>query len=396
VNDLDTRVADDGRTTARPRALVKPLVILFIAVAVIMGGIFAWQTFIGNMTKKYMGAMALAPQTVSTTIAASSSWQSRTQALGSVRAVRGADLAAQAAGVVDKIHIESGTEVPAGTVLVALKANDDPAKLAQLKAQAELASITLKRDQEQFAAQAISQATLDADASNLKSAHAQVAAQEALIEEKTVRAPFAGRLGIRQVDEGQYLAAGTTVVTLQALDPIFIDFYVPQQALSHLKAGQAVSAAVDAFPGANFNGKITSVNSKVDSSSRNVQVRASFPNSDRRLVPGMYANVAVDNGDASAQVTLPQSAITYNPYGDTVYVVQKGAGDDKGNAKLTVQQRFVKLGETRGDQVAVKSGIAAGDEVVTAGQMKLRNGSSVLINNKRVPTDDPNPTPPNE
>jgi membrane fusion protein (multidrug efflux system) len=362
-----------------------------------MGGIYGWHLFVNKkFIEPMMKGMASTPQTVSTTIAAASTWQSRTQALGTLRAVRGADLAAQASGVVDKIHIESGAEVAAGTVLLVLKPNDDPAKLAQLQAQAELASITLKRDQEQLEAQAISQATVDTDASNLKAARAQVVAQQALIEEKVVRAPFAGRLGIRLVDEGQYLAAGTTVVTLQALDPIFIDFYVPQQALARLKVKQAVSATVDAYPGATFTGNVASVNSKVDTASRNVQIRASFANADRRLVPGMYANVDINDGEPSTLLTLPQSAITYNPYGNTIYLVQKSGTDDTGNPKLTVLQRFVKLGETRGDQVAVLSGVAAGDEVVTAGQMKLRNGSSVVINNKIVPSSDSNPTPPNE
>jgi membrane fusion protein (multidrug efflux system) len=392
---METEIRDDGRMTARPRALIMPLLILLIVVGVVMGGIFGWQRFIGKMIGKSMSGAATAPQTVSSTVAALSTWQSRTQALGTVRAVRGADLAAQASGVVDKLHIDSGAEVPAGSVLLTLKPNDDPAKLAQLQAQAELAAITLKRDQEQLAAQAISQATVDADASSLKSARAQVAAQEALIEEKTVRAPFGGTLGIRQVDEGQYLAAGTTVVTLQALDPIFIDFYVPQQALSHLKVDQSVSATVDAYPGTGFTGKITSINSKVDSSSRNVQARASFANPERRLVPGMYATVEIDNGAPTQHITLAQSAITYNPYGNTVYLVQR-SGADKDHPSLTAQQRFVTLGDTRGDQVAVLSGVAAGEEVVTAGQMKLRNGAPVVINNKVVPTNDPNPTPPNE
>jgi membrane fusion protein, multidrug efflux system len=397
VSTAENQVAGDGMMRAPARAMIKPLVILFLAVAVLTGGIYGWHVFVAKkFIEPMMKGMASAPQTVSTTIAAASSWQPRSQALGTLRAVRGADLAAQASGVVDKIHIESGTEVAAGTVLLALKPNDDPAKLAQLQAQAELASITLKRDQEQLEAQAISQATVDTDVSNLKAARAQVAAQQALIEEKVVRAPFAGRLGIRLVDEGQYLAAGTTVVTLQALDPIFIDFYVPQQALARLKVKQAVSATVDAYPDAPFSGTIVSVNSKVDAASRNVQVRASFANADRRLVPGMYATVAIDDGDPSTLVTLPQSAITHNPYGDTVYLVQKGGTDDKGNPRLTVVQRFVKLGDTRGDQIAVKSGIAVGDEVVTAGQMKLRNGSPVVINNKIVPSNDSYPTPPNE
>ena len=241
----------------------------------------------------------------------------------------------------------------AGTVLLKLKPNDDPAKLAQLEAAAALAQITYKRDQEQLAAQAISQATLDSDVASLKSARAQVVAQQALIEEKIVRAPFAGTLGIRQIDEGQYLSAGTTVVTLQALDPIFVDFYVPQQALAHLKVGQAAAATVDAYPGIRFSGAIASINSKVDLASRNVQVRASFRNPDRRLVPGMYANVDIDSAEATNEITLPQTAITYNPYGDTVFVVQTSGVDGKGKPKSIAQQRFVRLGATRGDQVAV-------------------------------------------
>ncbi len=206
-----------------------------------------------------------------------------------------------------------------------LKPNDDFAKLQQLEAAAELAAQTYQRDQEQFAAQAISQATLDTDVSTLKSARAQVAAQQALIEEKIVKAPFAGRLGIRQVDLGQYLSAGTPIVTLQALDPILIDFYLPQQALEQIKIGEAVGATIDTYPGIRFSGVIESINSKVDTASRNVQVRASFHNADRRLVPGMFATVAVDAGAAASQITLPQAAITYNPYGNTVYVVNTAA-----------------------------------------------------------------------
>lgn len=392
----ETGNADDGRTTAAPRAMIKPLAVLLIATAVILGGIFAWHVFMGKMMAKYMSGAATAPQTVSTTVATATSWQGQTQAVGSVRAVRGADLASQASGIVDEIHFESGSEVPSGAVLLKLRPYDDPAKLAQLQAAAVLAEQTYKRDQEQFAAQAISQQTLDADVSTLKSARAQVAAQQALIDEKTIKAPFAGKLGIRQIDEGQYLTAGTTVVTLQALDPIFIDFYVPQKDLAQLKAGETVAATVDAYPGTRFSGTISSINSKVDAASRNVQVRASFRNADRRLVPGMYANVDIDNGAPTTQITLPQTAITYNPYGDTVFLVKQSGVDDKGKPKATVQQTFVRLGATRGDQVAVLSGVAEGDVVVTAGQMKLRNGTPVVVNNSVTPTNDASPTPPNE
>ena len=389
-----TQPPRDGETVTF-KSMVKPLVIMVVLVILVIGGVFAWEAFVGSMTKKFMAQAATAPQTVLTVVARKSTWQAQIRAIGSLRAVRGADLSAQASGVVNDIAFDSGNDVPAGRVLLKLKPNDDYAKLEQLQAAAELADQTLKRDREQFAAQAISQATIDTDVSTLKSANAQVVAQHALIEEKIVRAPFAGRLGIRQVDLGQYLAAGTTVVTLQALDPMLIDFYVPQQALEHLKIGQIATATIDTFPGESFKGTVESINSKVDNASRNIQVRASFKNADRRLVPGMFATVAIDSGDSSTQVTVPQTCITHNPYGDTVYLLVHGKGSD-GKAKDTVEQRFVTLGATRGDQVALLAGVKEGDVVVSAGQIKLRNGSTVIVNNAVQPTDDVNPTPPNE
>jgi membrane fusion protein, multidrug efflux system len=390
---LNTPVLEGGRTPG-PRRMAVALIVMVLLVALVVGGVFGWQAFVGSFFKKFMEQAAAAPQTVSTVTAARTSWQAQVHAIGSLRAVRGSDLSAQASGVVDAIAFDSGNDVPAGKVLLKLRPNDDFAKLDQLEAAAELAGQTLRRDQEQFTAQAVSQAVIDTDVSTLKAARAQVIAQRALIEEKIVKAPFAGRLGIRQVDLGQYLAAGTTIVTLQALDPILIDFYVPQQALRDVRPGQAVSASVDTFPGVAFPGVIESINSKVDSASRNVQIRASFANADHRLVPGMFASVSIDAGSATNEITLPQTAITYNPYGNTVFVVEHGTS--AGKPRDTVQQRFVKLGDTRGDQVAVLSGIAPGDVVVSAGQMKLRNGTAVAINNAVQPTDEPTPTPPNE
>ncbi len=387
---MQSATPQDG-TPVKFKGMIKPLVIVILAVAVVLGGIFGWQAFIASMIKKNMMAGASAPVTVSTVTATATTWQAQMQAVGTLRAVRGADLSAQASGVVDEIAFDSGNEVPTGKVLLRLKPNDDFAKLQQLEAAAELAAQTLKRDQEQFAAQAISQATIDTDVSTLKSARAQVAAQQALIEEKIVKAPFAGRLGIRQVDLGQYLSAGAPVVTLQALDPILIDFYLPQQALKRIKVGDAATATIDTYPGVRFSGVIEAINSKVDNASRNIQVRASFHNADRRLVPGMFASVAVDAGDAMSRITVPQTTITYNPYGNTVYVVKHGGG-----AHDTVQQRFVALGDTRGDQVAIESGVKEGEVVVSAGQVKLRNGSAVVINNSVQPTDEANPMPPNE
>ncbi len=390
---MNSPVLEGGRSPG-PRRMVVALMVVVLFVALIVGGVFGWQAIAGSFFKKFMEQAAAAPQTVSTVTAAKTAWQAQVRAIGSLRAVRGADLSAQAPGVVDSIEFDSGNDVPAGKILLKLRPNDDYAKLDQLEAAAELAGQTLKRDQEQFAAQAVSQAVIDTDVSTLKAARAQVVAQRALIDEKIVKAPFAGRLGIRQIDLGQYLAAGTTVVTLQALDPILIDFYVPQQALKDVHPGQQVSANVDTFPGVDFPGVIESINSKVDPASRNVQVRASFKNADHRLVPGMFASVAIDAGAARSEITLPLTAITYNPYGNTVFVVEHGTSG--GKPRDTVQQRFVKLGETRGDQVAVLSGVEPGDVVVSAGQMKLRNGTAIAINNAVQPTDEPKPTPPNE
>lgn len=376
-------------------SLVKRMLIMLLLVFVVIGGIFGFQTFKGIMIKKFMASMGNQVQTISTVTTATAPWQDKLQANGSLRAVRGADLSVEAAGIVDTIHFDSGADVPAGATLLSLKPNDDPAKLAQLQAAADLSAITYKRDQEQFAAQAVSQATLDTDLANLKSARAQVAAQQALIQEKILKAPFAGRLGIRQIDQGQYLAAGTAVVTLQALDPIVIDFYVPQQALAKIKVGASVDATVDTYPGKQFKGTISSVNSKVDTASRNVQVRASFRNPEHHLVPGMYANVEIDSGAARPEITVPQTAITYNPYGNTVFVVTQQGNDEHGKPKMVATQRFVTLSDTRGDQVAVQSGLKIGEVVVIAGQMKLHNGSAVVIDNHLLPANDANPTPPN-
>ncbi len=396
MSNIDIGSTDGGNHPATRSALIKPIAIVIVAAAVILGAIFGFQAFMGKMMGKYMAASAKAAQTVATFTVAQTAWQAQTQAVGTVRAVHGADLAAQAAGVVDEIAFDSGKDVRAGETLLKLRLNDDPAKLAQLQAQAALAALTYKRDQQQLAAQAVSQATVDADAANLKAADAAVLAQQALIDEKIVKAPFAGRLGIRQVDPGQYLAAGATIVTLQALDPILIDFYVPQQVLAHLQNGQNVEATVDTYPDHIFKGAITAINSKVDPSSRNVQVRASFRNADRRLVPGMFANVHIDDGPPRELITVPQTAITYNPYGDTVFVVQKTGLDAQGKPRLTAEQRFVTLGATRGDQVAVLTGLKDGEVIVSAGQIKLHNGTAVTINNSLLPSDAAHPTPPNE
>jgi membrane fusion protein, multidrug efflux system len=373
--------------------MTKRMVIMLIAVAIVLGGVFGFQAFKAAMIKKFMSAMAAPTQTVSAARASSSAWQPQIEAVGSLRAVKGADLSLEVAGVVDTISFNSGDDVEQGATLLKLRAEDDAAKLTSLQATAELSQITYQRDLKQFKIQAVSQANLDSDAANLKNANAQVAEQQAVLDKKTLRAPFAGHLGIRAVDLGQYLGAGTTIVTLQALDPIFMDFFVPQQSVDQVRIGQTVTVKIDAFKDQSFTGTISAINPKVDSSTRNVQVRATLKNPDHKLLPGMYATIDIATGAPQNYVTLPQTAITYNPYGDTVYVVD-AKGEQAGKPQLIARQIFVTTGATRGDQVAVLKGVKDGDMVVTAGQIKLHNGSPVQIDNSITPTADASPSVP--
>ncbi|HLH96679.1 MAG TPA: efflux RND transporter periplasmic adaptor subunit [Xanthobacteraceae bacterium] len=373
--------------------MIKRMVIMLILVGLVLGGIFGFQAFKASMIKKFMSAMGSPPQTVSTGKATYDDWQSTLQAVGSLRAVNGADLSLETAGTIDQIMFNSGDDVAEGAPLLKLRADDDLAKLESLKATADLNRITYERDLKQAKIQAVSQSTLDADEANLKNANAQVAQQQAILDKKTLRAPFAGHLGIRAVDVGQFLAAGTTVVTLQALDPIYVDFFVPQQAVDQVHLNQQIAVKVDAYPKDTFSGEVSAVNPRVDASSRNVQVRATLHNADHRLLPGMYATLDIKVGEPQRYITLPQTAITYSPYGDSVYVVDdKGNGPD-GKPQLVARQTFVTTGATRGDQVAVLNGVKEGETVVVAGQIKLHNGSAVLINNSIMPTADAAPVP---
>ncbi|HEY4920864.1 MAG TPA: efflux RND transporter periplasmic adaptor subunit [Xanthobacteraceae bacterium] len=374
--------------------MIKRMVFMLGAVALVLAVIFGFQAFKGMMIKKFMATLASPPQTVSTSKIGTSEWQSKVEAVGSLRAVKGADLSLEVAGVVGTISFNSGDDVAEGAPLLKLRSEDDVAKLESLQATAALNQITYDRDMKQLKINAVSQATLDTDAANLKNAKAQVAQQQAILDKKFLRAPFAGHIGIRSVDVGQYLGPGTIIVTLQALDPIYLDFFVPQQDVDRMKLNQAVTMHVDAFPNQTFTGEISAVNPKVDANSRNVQIRATLPNPDHRLLPGMYATVDIPTGAPQKLITLPQTAITYSPYGDTVYVVEQNGKDADGKPKLTARQTFVTTGATRGDQVAVLKGVKEGDTIVTAGQLKLHNGSVVLIDNSITPTADAAPTVP--
>jgi membrane fusion protein (multidrug efflux system) len=394
------------------------LALIVIALVVVIGGIKAWSVY--SMIQGFK-AKGVPTQTVSAIKAAVEQWRPTVDAIGSLRAVHGADLSAEVAGIVDEIRFQSGDEAKAGQVLATLRNADDVARLESLRANAALAESDYQRDKGQFEVHAISQAALDASAAKLKSINAQVAEQQALVNKKTIRAPFAGQLGIRSVDPGQYLAPGTKLVTLQQLDPIYVDFTLSQQALSQVSAGQPVHVHSDTYPDQTFAGQILAIDPKVDVDTRTVQVRATLKNPKHLLMPGMYADVTIDIGEPNAYITLPQAAIAFNPYGETVYVIttaaklkaeqdakrkqsggiaveqdkNSGAPEPEGDA-LVAKQIFVTVGPTRGDQIAILKGLQPGEQVVTSGQLKLKTGTAVRIDNSVQPRNDPNPRPTEE
>lgn len=377
------------------QTMTKRMIIMLLAVGLLFGLVFGFGTFKSIMIARFLKGFANQVQTVATMTAEPSPWQAGLKAVGTITAVNGASLSAEVGGIVDSIHFKSGQDVQKGQLLLTLRENNDPAVLAQLQAQAALAAINTARDTRQLAADAISQAQLDSDKAQLKSAQAQVAAQEALIKEKQIRAPFSGRIGIRQVDLGQYLSPGTAIASLQQLNPVYVDFYMPQQSLAKVEPGQKVNVTVDTYPDRMFTGTVVALDSDIDTATRSVEVRATLDNHTLTLRPGMFASVSVNIGKPQNFITLPQTAITYNSYGNTVYIVKDGK-DAAGKDAQIASQVFVSTGETRGDQVQVLSGVHQGDVVVVAGQVKLRNGVAVAINNSLLPSNDPNPHPPNE
>ena len=366
------------------------LAIVLVLVILLVGAAVGFNMIKAHFIRQAMAQNASLPQTVSTATAEYSEWQPQVQAVGSLRAIHGVEVTTEVAGLVRRLDFKSGSDARAGQVLVQLNADPDIAQLQALTAEANLAALTYHRDLIQYQAQAIGRAQLDTDAANLKSAREQEAAQAALVAKKTVRAPFSGRLGITTVNPGQYLNPGDPIVTLESVDPIYVDFRLPQDELARVAVGQTVHVIADAFPGKSFEGTITSIDPLVDPSTRNFQAEATIRNPEHKLLPGMFVRTSVDAGAKQRYLTLPQTAITYNPYGETVYLVRNPA---KAGGHPTAHLIFVTLGPTRGDQVAIVKGLKAGDVVVSSGQMKIKNGTELVVNNSVLPLDEANPTP---
>jgi membrane fusion protein, multidrug efflux system len=332
------------------------------------------------------------PEAVTTIVAQQEDWPATLSAIGTMAAVQGVTVSADLPGIVDRIAFDSGRAVREGEVLALLDTRQEQAQLAALEAARDLARLNFDRMRGLVDQGAISRAEYDQAVAEQKQTEARVEEIRATIARKTIRAPFSGILGIRQANVGQYLAGGDPIVPLQSLHPIYVNFGVPQQEASQVRAGRTVRITTEDLAGVEFTGRVTAIDSTVDEATRNVQVQATLANPDGRLRPGMFVQTSVILGASRPVVTLPASAISYAPYGDSVFVVTD-LKDPNDRPYRGVRQQLVKLGGARGDQIAVVSGVKAGDEVVTSGVFKLRNGAAVLINNKVQPGNNPAPKP---
>jgi len=334
------------------------------------------------------------PEAVTTIVARQESWPSTLSAIGTMAAVQGVSVSADLPGTVDRIGFDSGNSVREGEVLALLDTRQEQAQLAAAESQRDLARLNFERMQGLLNERVISRAEFDRATAEQRQGDARVGEIRATIERKTIRAPFSGILGIRHVNLGQYLSGGDALVTLQSLNPIYVNFGVPQQSAGEMRIGRSVRITVGDVAGTDSTGRITAIDSIVNEATRNIQVQATLANPGGKLRPGMFVQTEVVLGASSAVVSLPASAISYAPYGDSVFVVTD-LKNDGGQTYRGVRQQFVKLGSARGDQIVIVSGVKPGDEVVTSGVFKLRNGASVLVNNKVRPANNPAPKPEN-
>ncbi|HET9034459.1 MAG TPA: efflux RND transporter periplasmic adaptor subunit [Dokdonella sp.] len=382
------------RSERKPSSRKRMIIMIFLVggfLAVLIG----WNFFQSYMGKKYAENAPVPAQTVTSAKVVSLPWQPEQSSVGTLRAAQGADLAFDVGGIVTTVSVKSGSEVKKGQLLIELNADDLIAQRRQLEANAALLKVNLDRARQQLAYKGISQADFDSAEASYKAAQAGVNQQQALIDKRQLRAPFSGRVGIVSLTPGSYVKSGDVVLTLQQLDPAFVDLNIPQDKLAEVKVGQTVVLSLESMPDRPFLGAITAISPKLDVATRNAKVEASVPNSEKLLTPGMFANVAIQVGEEKPYLTLPQSAITFNPYGETVFLVKRsGKKDAEGKpAKPTAQSAFVTTGSKRGDQIAVLSGVKEGDEVVTSGQLKIKNGTPLIIDNSILPPNDAAPTP---
>ena len=355
------------------------MVIMLIGLAIIFGLVFGFKAFKNYEIKKFLAKHKNPIIYVSATTASATYWQSQLQASGSTRTVKGVNVTTESAGMVETIYFTPGSDVTKGTLLVKLDIKPELAQLQSLKASAAFAKTTYERDLKQYKIGAVSQETLASDKSNYKTTAANVKQQQALIEQKIIRAPFSGRLGISAINPGQYLTPGDKIVTLETISPIYVDFYLPQSDLAKIKLGQEINVTLDAYRNKTFVGKVTTINPNVNSNSRNIEIEATLANKQKQLLPGMFTHVVLKLGTKQRHITVPHTAISFNSYGNIVYRLTKTNKKYRGQTVWQATQRFVTTGEVRNQQIAVLNGVNVGDTIVTAGQLKLQNNSLVVI-----------------
>lgn len=371
--------------------MFKKFVLAFIGLAVVLG------TIVAIKARQFAPPppFEFPPESVTTAHAEAQEWDHGVNAVGSLRADQGVMVSSEGQGVVKLIGFESGARVKAGDVLVELDSAVERAQLAAMQAKAELAEVNIARARDLLERNVISKSEFDAvDATN-KQSLADVKSLQAALEKKTMRAPFSGRVGIRTVNLGQFLDRGNPIVTLQALDPIHVDFWLPQQQVSEIAPGYTARVTIDAHPGVVFEGKIAAISPELDATSRTVRVEATLANADEQLSPGMFVNVQVVAPKKTHVVAVPTMAIYYQPYGDTIFIAKETKDAHSGQMVKIAEQRFVKVGETKGDFVNILSGVQAGEEVVTTGVFKLSNGRKLHIDNSLAPKAELAPKPAN-
>lgn len=387
--------------------MTKRMLLMLLLAGLVFGAVFGMKWFGNKMLNQYVDAMPIPPATINAAPVQKMSWDNQLEAIGSFVPFNGTDVTTESGGIVTAIHFESGQKVEKGARLVALDAANERGEYGRLKAQAELAELNRVRREKLFKLEAISKSDYDAAVAEANAAKAAVEGQAGRLAQKDIRAPFAGELGIRRVNVGQYLAPGTAIVTLQTLDPIYVDFALPEQYIASVQPGYKVSVKVEAYPETRFEGEILAVEPRIDEATRNFQLRAQLSNSEMKLRPGQFGRVHLELPGKREVMVIPRTAVSYDSYGTSVFVVQKKKEDPNAEKKepppgmpagpttdLEVSQRFIKVGEARGDYVIVVDGIKEGEQVATSGLLKLRNQQPVIIDNQSPPKTELNPTPP--
>lgn len=384
--------------------MTKRMIIMLLLAGLVFGGIFGMKWFGNKMMVQFVENMPAPRPSITAGSVEEMTWDNSLEAIGSFVAVNGADVTTEIGGLVTAIHFDSGAQVSKGQLLVTLEAASERAELQRLKAQSELAALNRDRREKLFKLEAISKSDYDAVVTEAAAADAALASQAAKLAQKEIRAPFAGTLGIRRINVGQFLTPGTAIVALQSLDPIEVDFFLPEQRMAEVQPGFAVEVTTDSYPGEVFKGKVLAVEPRIDAATRNFSVRARLPNADRKLRPGLFGSIKLNLPGEKTLAVIPRTAVNYSSYGTSVFVLQKmktplEAVSIPGMAPMAatdteVIQRFVKLGEARGDFIAVTEGLKAGDRVATSGLLKLRNGQPVVVDNSVAPKPELNPAVP--